>query len=114
LEQRQHDQNRLPGINSGDAHYDICCSRRGLGRNDSLRAAPRSCHRLDGATGAIPSIVGKSQEEFIALLVAYRDGHKPNPVMVSVARSLDDEQMAALAAYFGSLPAPTNQPGPTR
>jgi len=72
-----------------------------------------SCHRLDGATGAIPSIVGKSQEEFIALLVAYRDGHKPNPVMVSVARSLDDEQMAALAAYFGSLPAPANQPGPT-
>jgi cytochrome c553 len=25
--------------------------------------------------------------------------------MISVAKSLDDEQMAALAAYFGSLPA---------
>lgn len=71
-----------------------------------------SCHSLDGTSGAIPSIVGKSQEEFIALLVAYRDGHKPNPVMVSVARSLDDEQMAALAAYLGSLPTPANQPGP--
>ena len=64
-----------------------------------------ACHRLDRASSAIPSILGKPQDEFIALLNAYRDGRKTNPVMISVAKSLDDEQMAALAAYFGSLPA---------
>jgi len=64
-----------------------------------------SCHRLDGAPSAIPSILGKTPDEFIALLKAYRDGRKTNQVMISVAKSLDDEQMAALAAYFGSLPA---------
>ncbi|MCK5089680.1 MAG: hypothetical protein KAQ88_06855 [Hyphomicrobiaceae bacterium] len=64
-----------------------------------------SCHRPDGAPSAIPSILGKTQDEFIALLTAYRDGRKTNQVMISVAKSLDDEQMAALAAYFGSLPA---------
>ncbi len=64
-----------------------------------------SCHRPDGAPSAIPSILGKTQDEFIALLKAYRDGRKTNQVMISVAKSLDDEQMAALAAYFGSLPA---------
>jgi len=64
-----------------------------------------SCHRPDGAPSAIPSLLGKTQDEFIALLTAYRDGRKTNPVMISVAKSLDNEQMAALAAYFGSLPA---------
>ena len=62
-----------------------------------------SCHRIDGVPSAIPSILGKPQEEFIMLLNAYRNGTKTNPVMVSVAKSLDNEQMAALAAYFGSL-----------
>jgi len=71
-----------------------------------------SCHRLDGAPSAIPSILGKPQEEFIALLAAYRDGRKTNPVMVSVAQSLDDEQMAALAVYFGSLPAAGSEAAP--
>jgi cytochrome c553 len=70
-----------------------------------------SCHRLDGAPSAIPSILGKTQDEFIALLTAYRDGSKTNQVMISVANSLDDEQMAALAAYFGSLPASGNDAG---
>ena len=64
-----------------------------------------SCHRIDGVPSAIPSILGKPQEEFIMLLTAYRNGTKTNPVMVSVAKSLDNEQMAALAAYFSSLPA---------
>ncbi|MGI9403821.1 MAG: c-type cytochrome [Hyphomicrobium sp.] len=71
-----------------------------------------SCHRIDGAPSVIPSIFGKPQEEFIALLTAYREGRKTNPVMVSVAKSLDDEQMAALAAYFGSLPAGDSDAGP--
>jgi cytochrome c553 len=33
----------------------------------------------------------------------YRTGQRTNPAMVSVAQSLDDIQIRALAAYFGSL-----------
>ena len=73
-----------------------------------LAAECTSCHKLDGTPGAIPSILGKSHDEFIDLLEAYRDGRKLNPVMVSVAKSLDDEQMAALATYFSSLTAPNS------
>ena len=69
-----------------------------------------SCHRLDGAPSAIPSILGKPEAEFIELLNAYREGRRTNPVMVSVAKSLDGEQMAALAAYFGTLPKPDDAP----
>jgi cytochrome c len=63
-----------------------------------------ACHRVDGAENGIPSITGWKPDEFVATLVFYRNGERNNPAMVSVAQSLDDEQMAALAAYFGTLP----------
>jgi cytochrome c553 len=42
----------------------------------------------------------------------YRDGARANPVMVSVAGSLNDEQIKALATYFGSLPKPSPRASP--
>jgi len=62
------------------------------------------CHRPDAGTEGIPAIAGKPKAEIVALLSDYREGRKTNPVMVSVAKSLDAEQTAALAAYFASLP----------
>ena len=40
----------------------------------------------------------------------YKDGARTNPVMVSVAGSLNDQQVKALATYFGSLPKPSPRP----
>jgi len=65
-----------------------------------------SCHRIDGIDNGIPSIVGWSPESFIATIGFYRSGTRTNPVMVSVASSLDDRQVDALAAFFASLPKP--------
>lgn len=62
------------------------------------------CHRSDAPDGAIPSLAGRPQSEIVTLLQDFRDGHKTNPVMISVAKSLDATQSAALAAYFSSLP----------
>jgi cytochrome c553 len=62
-----------------------------------------TCHRLDGQDKGIPSITGWPVEEFVATLNFYRNNQRHNPVMQSVARSLDEEQMRALAAYFASL-----------
>jgi cytochrome c553 len=39
----------------------------------------------------------------------YQDGKRKNPVMVSVANSLNEKQLDALAAYFGSLPKPKSK-----
>ena len=64
------------------------------------------CHRIDGIDNGIPSIVGWDAERFVTTLRFYQAGARTNPVMVSVAKSLDDEQLAALAAYYGSLPKP--------
>lgn len=68
-----------------------------------------ACHRIDGVDNGIPSITGWDPEEFVATLGFYRKGDRTNPAMVSVAQSLDDAQIEALAAYYGSLPNPTNR-----
>ena len=63
-----------------------------------------SCHRIDGVDNGIPSITGWETELFVTTLRFYRTGARTNPAMVSVAESLDEEQMKALAAFYGSLP----------
>ncbi len=63
-----------------------------------------ACHRIDGTDNGIPSITGWDPQTFVTTLNFYRNGGRGNPAMISVAESLDDDQMKALAAYYGSLP----------
>lgn len=62
-----------------------------------------TCHRLDGKDVGVPSIVDMSKADFIKSLQLYRTGLRDNPTMVSVASTLDDQQIEALALYFSSL-----------
>ena len=62
-----------------------------------------TCHRLSGDDSGIPNIIGWPAEDFIIALHAYKDGIRPNPVMQMMAGRLDNEQIAALAAYFAGL-----------
>lgn len=64
------------------------------------------CHRIDGIDNGIPSIVGWDTQQFAETLKFYQTGARRNPVMVSVAQSLDDEQVKALATYYGGLAKP--------
>jgi cytochrome c len=64
------------------------------------------CHRIDGIDNGIPSITGWQADAFIATVRFYQRGERKNPVMVSVANSLNEKQLEALATYFGSLPKP--------
>ena len=63
-----------------------------------------TCHRIDGTDNGIPSIVGLDPEYFAGTIGFYQRGERTNQAMMSVAQSLDDEQVAALAAYYASLP----------
>ena len=63
-----------------------------------------TCHQIDGTyTEGIPPINGLDSESFIMAMNSFKNGERDNPAMVSVAKNLDDEQLKALAAYFGSL-----------
>jgi cytochrome c553 len=64
------------------------------------------CHSINGADTGIPSIIGWPADTLAATLKFYQTGARTNPVMVSVATSLNEKQVAALAAYFASLPKP--------
>ena len=63
-------------------------------RHVPSRAGERACH---------PAIIGLPRSYFVNALRDYRGGRLANPLMQKVARSLDDEQIEALAAYFASL-----------
>jgi cytochrome c len=68
-----------------------------------LSAECVSCHPRSNRPSGIPAIMGWPQDQFIAVLRSYKAKERDNPVMQSVAASLSDEQMAALAAYFATL-----------
>lgn len=55
-----------------------------------------------GTAGAIPVIAGRPAAELVQALYAYRAGHRANPVMQTIAGTLDDEMIAALAAHFAA------------
>jgi cytochrome c553 len=69
-----------------------------------------ACHRLDGTDRGIPSITGWDAEQLAATLKFYQTGARVNPVMVTVAKSLDDRQVRALALYYATLPKPAGKP----
>ncbi|NMM46267.1 cytochrome C [Rhodospirillaceae bacterium KN72] len=62
-----------------------------------------TCHQASGHADGIPSIVGLPRDYFIRALLAYQSNIRDNEVMKLITSSMGNEEMAALAAYFGSL-----------
>lgn len=62
-----------------------------------------TCHQASGAGNGIPSIILWSEEDFVVAMHAYKKKQRKHPVMQMVAGRLGDEEIAALAAYFGQL-----------
>jgi cytochrome c553 len=63
-----------------------------------------TCHQMSGrSAGGIPPIVAWPEDQFIAVMNAYRSKDRENQVMRTIAAALTDEEIAALAAYFGGL-----------
>lgn len=72
-----------------------------------LSAECVTCHRSAGQTaGGVPQIVGWPEEQFVAVMKAYQDKLRDNPVMQTIAGRLGTEDLAALAAYFGGIRQP--------
>jgi cytochrome c553 len=75
---------------------------RALGEYLSSECA--TCHQSSGRqAGGVPAIVGHPSDQFIALMQAYKQRHRENQVMQAIAARLSEEEIAALAAYYGSL-----------
>ncbi len=63
-----------------------------------------ACHLPSGRqVGGIPAIVGLPEDAFMALMRSYASKERDNQVMQTVSAKFKDDELAALAAYFGSL-----------
>jgi len=54
---------------------------------------------------SVPMIGGQSPEYIVKALQAYRAGERSHPTMRGIARSLSDQDMTDIAAYYGAKEA---------
>ena len=62
-----------------------------------------TCHQLSGANVGIPPIVGWPDSSFIEIMNEYRQKKRDNAMMQTIASRFSNEEIAALAAYFGRV-----------
>ena len=82
----------------------------GCTNGDPVRGEARAvtCMPCHGGNGmamapANPSLVGQNSTYLAKQLRAFRDGSRTDPVMSPLAKSLTDEEILAISAYFASL-----------
>ena len=73
-----------------------------------------TCHQITGQYEGIPPIVGWPEATFIEIIGEYRTRKRANPIMQTIAGRLSQEEVAALAAYFGSLSPERNSAARTK
>jgi len=72
------------------------------------------CHAIPGMRASfpeihrVPMISGQTQAFLVTALTAYRKGDRRHPTMRGVARSLTDQDIADIAAYYASHGAAGN------
>lgn len=84
----------LRAVRAGDA-----------GKGRELAEACQACHGENRAAET-PSLHGQLATYLYRQLRDYRDGSRQHPVMTAIASSLSEADMADLAAFYRSLPAP--------
>lgn len=66
------------------------------------------CHEIPGYKSSfptvysVPMIAGQSSKYIEAALTAYRKGERSHPTMRAIAGSLSDQDIADIAAYYGT------------
>lgn len=63
-----------------------------------------TCHQLSGkSVGGIPPIVGWPEDQFVAIIQSYKEGVRDNETMRTISHRFTNEEIEALASYFGAL-----------
>lgn len=88
--------------------------RNGNGvKGKELSATCAGCHGEQGISAMpnTPSLAGQLPTYTYKQLQDYKTGSRSNDMMAPLAAGLSDQDMADLAVWFGSLPAPKNKAG---
>jgi cytochrome c553 len=64
------------------------------------------CHGMDGIgrDAEIPNLAGQNELYLTNQLRAFRDGRRAHKEMLYMSRTMTEDDMKALAAYFANLP----------
>ncbi|PKF58394.1 hypothetical protein CW748_03890 [Alteromonadales bacterium alter-6D02] len=64
-----------------------------------------NCHGEQGISSVpiYPNLAGQKELYLAQQMKKYRDGSRPSPVMAPLTKSLSDDDIANLAAYYASL-----------
>ena len=98
----------VQGCEALDAPAEIVAMRaaarwaEGEGDPDYGAYLAQDCASCHGGGGAIPPLEGMPGAYVLLALAEYENGARDNAAMASVARSLDDEMRAALAAWLAT------------
>lgn len=88
---------------SAKAQLVSCAEAADAAFGEYLSSECATCHRRDGENQGIPSIVGWSADQFVAVMQSYKSKDRPNVVMQTIAGRLSEQEIHALAAYYASL-----------
>ena len=79
---------------------------------DDIEAKAQTCAACHGQNGVpiepktVPIISGQQQSYLMKQLRDYRNGERDNPIMTLIAKSLAEDELRKLAAYFAAKPWP--------
>jgi cytochrome c553 len=62
-------------------------------------ASCSGCHARGRTLGVIVPLAGRSADEIVAVMKAFRSGDRPATVMDRLAKGFTDEEMRAIAAF---------------
>ncbi|MFZ5693481.1 MAG: c-type cytochrome [Pseudomonadota bacterium] len=100
----------LTGLAAAPATLSHASGDRAFGQYLSSECV--TCHQVSGRFDGIPPIVGWPEEAFVQIMNEYKTKKRDHAVMQTIAGRLSPEEIAALAAYFGSIaPAPAQREG---
>ncbi len=65
------------------------------------------CHGTDGVSvGQAPTIAGLEEEYFVDVMMQYKSGDRWSTIMDRIAQGYTDEEIEAIATYYGRMPFP--------
>lgn len=75
-----------------------------LAKGEELAARCVACHGVAGqsAIPKYPRLAGQHEEYLFTQMIAFRDGERDDPEMAPQVMIYEDEDLAALAAYFAA------------
>jgi len=95
------------------AMADTSVQARHIATNGLSDVAPcSSCHGADGMgnpAAGFPALAGLGQAYLRDQLDGFASGDRENAVMMPMAKALDHDQRAALAAYYSQMPVSTTE-----